>query len=104
MKLRTSNFSNNTDAGVALFATVSADLGTQVDPGGNTFTGNTNTGLKDNLQSGTVQAVGNTWIANQQGADGNGYYSTAPSYTPVPKLGPASGKNYSIAVTVTLDL
>lgn len=83
---------------------LSADLGTQADPGGYTFTGNTNVGLKNNLQNGTVQAVGNTWIANQQGADGNGHYSTAPSYTPVPKVGPASGKNYSIGAAVTLGL
>jgi hypothetical protein len=47
LKLRGSSVSSSTDTGVALYSTVTADLGTTADPGLNTFTGNTNVGLKD---------------------------------------------------------
>ena len=73
LKLRSSNVTNNTDSGVAVAASVAVDLGTQADPGGNTFTGNVTQGIKVNLAEGqTAQAVGNTWNANQQGADAAG--------------------------------
>ena len=49
-----------------------ADLGTAADPGANTFTGNTS-GCREPEQLGTVQAAGNSWVANQQGADANGH-------------------------------
>lgn len=94
-KLRGSNVASNSDSGLALTGNIATDLGTQASPGLNTFSANTNTGLKLNVGS-AAQAVGNTWIAGQQGADANGQYSIAPTWTPVPKTGPANGKNFSI--------
>jgi hypothetical protein len=84
--------SSNTGSGVGLFDGVSGDLGTQADPGGNTFTGNTSTGLQLGLGSQVpVPAVGNTWNANVQGADAAGHYSPT-----LQKTGPANGTNYFI--------
>jgi Protein of unknown function (DUF1565) len=103
LKMRNSTVSNNTGTGLAFFGTVAVDLGTTASPGGNTITGNTTVGLQDNANN-NIDAVGNTWTANQQGADANGHYSTAPSYTPVPELGPKSGTNFSISAAFTLDL
>jgi hypothetical protein len=55
------------------------DLGTLASPGGNTVRG-ASTGLRLTTAAGvTVQAVGNTWIANTQGADASGKYSPASS-------------------------
>jgi hypothetical protein len=100
LKLRNSVVSSNAGAGVALFNSVSADLGTQADAGGNTFTGNTGTGLKLNLTSvGPAQAVGNTWNPSVQGADNTGHYAS-----PVQKTGPASGTNYIIGNAGLLNL
>ena len=105
LRLRGSNVSNNTARGVAVFATATCDLGTTADPGLNTFTGNTTRGLEDNLTSGVVQAVGNTWNASVQGADAAGHYSTSPSYTPVPQTGPVgTGANFTIANSVAVNL
>ena len=108
-KLRNSTVSNNAQDGALFsqFENSTIDLGTTADPGGNTLTGNGTTGLHiDALGgAGTINAVGNTWIANQQGADAVGHYSVAPAYTPVPKTGAASGANYKIENAVsTLDL
>lgn len=53
------------------------DLGTLAEPGGNTFVQRTtaqNTALRLNTNAITVQAVGNTWTPNQQGADAQGRY------------------------------
>ena len=64
--------------GVHLVASNSlADLGTASDPGGNTFRNNTKYGVQSDVTvNGTaVQAVGNTWIPNVQGADANGHYT-----------------------------
>ncbi|MEO8924447.1 MAG: DUF1565 domain-containing protein [Caldimonas sp.] len=100
-KLRTSTVANNVQDGVLLsqFKTGTIDLGSAADPGGNTFTGNGTAGLQvdvDPLSAGTVNAVGNTWNASQQGADAGGHYSVPPAYAPVPKTGPASGVNFKI--------
>jgi hypothetical protein len=84
--------SSNTGSGVGLFDGVSGDLGTRADPGGNTFTGNTSTGLQLGLGSQVpVPAVGNTWNANVQGADAAGHYSPT-----LQKTGPTNGTNYLI--------
>jgi hypothetical protein len=110
LSLRNSTVSSNIGLGVFIGQSaatgVSADLGTQASPGLNTFTGNTGTGLSVGLFPGqTLQAVGNTWNASQQGADANGHYSTAPNYTPVPKTTQTSGTNWGITRSgVTLDL
>jgi hypothetical protein len=84
-------------------ASSTIDLGTTADPGGNVFTGNGTSGLHiDGFGgAGTVNAVGNTWIANQQGADAGGHYSVPLAYAPVPKTGAASGGNYRIENAVS---
>ena len=101
LKLRNSNVSSNTGQGVWLITNPIVDLGTAADPGGNTMTGNTLTSLQMNLSNvGTVQAAGNTWNANVQGADANGHYTT-----PTLKTGPASnGTNYQISNASVLSL
>jgi len=60
-------------------ATSSFDLGTLASSGGNTIKGAT-TGLRLTTAAGvTVQAVGNTWSANVQGADASGKYAITSS-------------------------
>jgi hypothetical protein len=55
------------------------DLGTKESPGGNTILG-TATGMRISTDADVmIYAVGNTWKANELGADGNGAYSTASS-------------------------
>ncbi len=63
------------------------DLGTLVSPGGNTILGATAniTGLRLNMNAATVQAVGNTWTPNVEGADALGKYS-APTANAGDKL------------------
>lgn len=77
------------------------DLGTQADPGGNTLTSNTSTSLQMSLGNvRTVQAAGDTWNPNVQGADANGHYTT-----PTVKTGPAgSGTNYQISNASVLSV
>ena len=105
LKLRGSTVSGNAQYGVEIDGNLSADLGTQFDPGANTFNGNALAGLRSAAATGQfVDAVGNGWVANQQGADANGHYSAAPLYAPVPKAGPASGLNFKIDNATTLNL
>ncbi|HEX2865293.1 MAG TPA: DUF1565 domain-containing protein [Deinococcales bacterium] len=80
-KLRSSNLYGNS-SGVAInAATVTADLGTAADPGGNTIqdnktaTASFGANLVGDWGATTVlQAVGNTWNANTQGSDADGHY------------------------------
>jgi Right handed beta helix region len=100
LKLRGSTVSSNTGDGMALSGGLVVDLGTSAGAGGNTFTGNTSTGLHINLTSvGPARAVGNTWNPNVQGADSTGRYAS-----PVQRTGPASGTNYIIGNAGLLDL
>lgn len=69
------------------------DLGTAAQPGGNTILGNSSTrpGVRVGVASGvTVNAVGNTWVASQQGASGSGTYSGNLVVTS------GSGQNYAV--------
>ena len=105
LTLRGSSVTGNVQYGVEIDGNLSADLGTAAAPGANTFTGNGLAGLRSAAATGQfIDAVGNTWIANQQGADANGRYSTPPLYTPVPKAGPASGINFKIDNATALNL
>jgi hypothetical protein len=109
-KLRGSNVTGNVQYGVHVDGTqavggLTVDLGTAADPGGNTFTGNGLAGLRSVAATGQfVDAVGNTWIPNQQGADANGRYSVPPLFAPVPKAGAASGANFRIDNATALNL
>ncbi len=107
-KLRGSTISGGAQDAISLNNVPSAtiDLGTAANPGGNTFTGNAATGLHIVFTPGqtVIDAVGNTWIANQQGADANGRYSLPPAFVPVPKAGPATGLNFKLENAGTLNL
>jgi hypothetical protein len=90
LKLRSSTLQNNT-YGLKLGGTATSgfDLGTATDAGGNTFSGNSTSGLR--LEAGlTVSATGNTWVANLQGADAAG------KYAPQLKSGPDLGQNFEL--------
>ncbi|MCI1193337.1 Ig-like domain-containing protein [Calidifontimicrobium sp. SYSU G02091] len=74
-------------------ATSLYDLGTAAEPGGNTILGHSTArpGVRVNLAGGGIaRAVGNTWIANQQGASSTGTYSGNVLVTS------GSGQNYVI--------
>ncbi len=86
---------NQGDGAVLLFGdnTSLYDLGTAAEPGGNTILGNnaTRPGVRINLGGGgIVNAVGNTWVANQQGASSAGTYSGTLVVTS------GSGQNYAV--------
>jgi hypothetical protein len=84
---------------VSGFSGDSFDFGTATSPGNNTFTSN-NTAASSasanfvfTVPAGMiVQAVGNTWEANQQGADASGHYSPPAPGTPL-DLALGSGPN-----------
>ena len=111
-KMRKTNVSNNGNnrGGVAIYTSgVGIDLGTQLSPGGNTLSNNFANNNGNNLYIGqvsgpiTVQAVGNIWTPNQQGADAMGRYSTPPGYAPVVRTGPLNGVNFGIDANVTVN-
>lgn len=89
-------------AGLQLAASPSSslDLGTLAEPGGNTFTGKNTScpGIRlHSSQGGLLNAVGNTWVANQQAADGAGHY-TVTTGTTHDVVGPATaGFNYGVS-------
>ena len=65
--------------GIHLVSSTSfADLGTASDPGGNTFQNNTTYGIQSDVTVAgqTVQAVGNIWTPNVQGAGADGHYAS----------------------------
>jgi hypothetical protein len=75
----------------------SIDLGTLAEPGGNTFLQHTaaqNTALELQVRGVTVQAVGNTWTPNQQGADAEGHYSVKTAKVLEDSTAVTSGINY----------
>jgi hypothetical protein len=71
-----------------------SDLGTATSAGGNTITNNSKFGLRVDFSGGqTAFAVGNTWIANNQGTNATGQYGSALVIGPV---NVAIGSNYYI--------
>jgi hypothetical protein len=68
------------------------DLGTAADPGENVIQGNSIEGLSVSGTTGsmTIQAAGNFWTPNVQGANGQGEYATTVV------SGPTSGPNFSL--------
>lgn len=74
------------------------DLGTTLDPGGNTMSAiPTGAAAVAFTQALSGDAVGNTWMANEQGADATGHYPAGTTAT-----GPANGRNYNLAAGATL--
>ncbi len=88
----TSSFTQNGVFGLRL--AVPADLGSGFQPGLNTIQGNSDGGLQIplSLTGFTVNAVGNTWNPNQQGADAQGQY-VGGLFT-----GPTPGPNFIITL------
>jgi hypothetical protein len=84
-------------SGIDVFNNSTADLGTPLSPGNNTFQGNTAISLALDGASGgatLVNAVGNTWNPRRQGTDDDGHYPTTETITvPVPFV---SGNNFTI--------
>ena len=100
--LRTSTFTGTVNqARILLTNVTTADLGTTATAGGNTFSNTANSAVFGNTSSTmTVNAVGNTWNLNQQGADAAGHY-TAGTVITSPA---AAGLNFQILAGVTLVL
>jgi hypothetical protein len=85
--------SNGTD-GISAQNTSVPNLGDASGAGANTLTGNGAVGLNNATTASTIQAVGNTWNATNQGSDGTGHYVAALQAGPVtPGTLPA---NYAI--------
>lgn len=87
--MRGSTVKNNA-VGIRVFGGVAADLGTVASLGNNVIDANTTRGL-ENGATAIVNAAGNTWTANQQGAGADGKYAASL------ETGPAAGVNYSLA-------
>ncbi len=90
--LRNTNVSYTGTAVHLVASTSLADIGTASDPGGNTFQNNTKYGLQSDV-TGTgpaVQAVGNTWTPNVQGAAANGRYAAQTVNGPTSASTPAN--------------
>jgi hypothetical protein len=104
LELRSTELCKNGGYGVYLSGSGNgqlADLGTASTKGGNLIKDNVQSGLGVNLSgSKTVDAVGNTWMPNEQGANASGVYPMGSSIK-----GTAQGKNVQIfsgSVTVML--
>jgi len=102
LKMRGCTVTNNTGFGIDLFDYARGDLGTDADPGGNTLANNsTGEGLIADGNAGATQinAVGNTWRPNQQGASATGTYTAATVTGPI--AGPANS-NYRLGTNWSL--
>lgn len=100
LTMRGTKVSGGTTNGIVLgyttaFTGSNVDLGTSARPGGNTILGGGGAGLlfQTSASGSVVQAVGNTWKANVQGADGAGVYAS----TFVDGSVTVSGNNYAIS-------
>ena len=107
-KLRGSSVAGNATDGLSLAGAMTADLGSVADAGVNTFSGNGVTGLRTGVANAglTVDAVGNTWAANEPAAGGvpaTNALGKYPAGTAV--TGPrAHGKNFRVDNGSTLKL
>ncbi|MEP7300108.1 MAG: Ig-like domain-containing protein [Caldimonas sp.] len=103
--LSTNNTNTADNSGITLGGTAASsyDLGTVASPGGNVFTGNTTgnqtSGINVRVAAGvTVGAAGNTFIANQQSANGAGKYvlGTSPCGASTCTVTSGAGANYRV--------
>lgn len=108
LRVRGSTFTGNSSCGSACYTFLLAgdaasvfDLGTAADPGANTIQATTTgRGVVVNASAAvTVNAVGNTWKAGVQGANGSGQYAlgTAPCTANSCSVSTGSGANYSVS-------
>jgi len=101
VKVRGVTVTGNKEHGLWLRGGPSAvlDLGTAADPGGNVFQNPGASGKHAGVQSyspALVNAIGNTWIADHQGADSTGKYAPGPEGY-VEFMGPVTtGNNYRL--------
>lgn len=107
LRVRGSTFTGNSACGAACFTFLLAgdaasvfDLGTAADPGANTIqalTGGRGVAVNTNAAV-TVNAVGNTWKANVQGANNAGLYvlGTAPCTANSCSVSTGGGANYTV--------
>jgi hypothetical protein len=107
-RLRNTRFDGNVEGGMTLenssnVAPAPCDLGTAASPGGNTFLAVGGTAsLRVRTVGVAVPAVGNTWIAFEQGADAQGRYAVPAGQTANVIGGPtSSGRNVRIDAATT---
>jgi len=108
-RIRDSVLTTNLQHGLALANGATCDLGTAASPGGNLFS-NTGPGLSIEGTTQIVMAAGNTWKADQQGADAQGRYPVPAGQTVLEILGPTAaggvttGANYRLGQNTRLQL
>jgi hypothetical protein len=101
-RVRNTSVFGNTGGGIVIenFSNVApapCDLGTAASPGGNSVLSTPgNSGLRVRTVGVAVQAVGNTWVASEQGADAQGRYSVPAGQTANVITGPTTGRNVRI--------
>jgi hypothetical protein len=100
-RMRDTTLVGNVQSAVQIRTASNCDLGTAASHGGNTFSGSVTNLLvqpSSNDRAFTVLAVGNTWVANQQGADAQGHYAVPQGQTVLEVTGPTTtGVNYRLS-------
>jgi hypothetical protein len=102
-RVRGTSFAGNGQSGLLIGSGGNCDLGTAAAAGGNVF-GNVGPNLvvdpSSTTPAFTVPAVGNTWTANEQGADGAGRYAVPAGQTVLEATGKVlTGANYRLQWT-----
>jgi hypothetical protein len=101
-RVRNTTIAGNGGGGIVIenFSNVApppCDLGTAASPGGNLLLAAPNSsGLRVRTLGVAVQAVGNTWVAFEQGADAQGRYSVPAGQTANVISGPLTGRNVRV--------
>lgn len=102
-QVRNTRIDGNVEGGIVMenFSNVApapCDLGSAASPGGNTFFATSNTAaLRVRTAGVAVQAVGNVWVASEQGANAQGRYAVPAGQTANVISGPVpSGRNVRI--------
>jgi hypothetical protein len=105
--LRRCDISRNTGQGIELSGNVDVDLGTIAAPGNNIITANGGVGLSVVAATGPaagpprITAVGNTWNASRQDADGDGRYIVVGTLDG--PIAAASGNNFALVAGTSVQ-
>ena len=97
--MRNSRILDNFQSGVILDDPASADLGTPEAPGNNTFTSKVGLRIDGRTSPTLINAVGNTWLPDVQGADAVGRYPERQTV-----VGPMDGNNFALDSGWSLQL
>lgn len=99
LRVRGTTFDGNGDDAIRIASpSTILDLGTMIDPGNNLMSAIPANAAAVNLAAAiSGSAVGNTWMANEQGADAAGRYPAGTTGT-----GPVNGRNYELVAGSTL--